>query len=167
MMPTPTYTLIEEQTLSTAQAAATFTNIPSTYRHLELEAVAKVSTGGTASESGLMRFNADSGTNYSTTFMYGNGSTVTSGRVANQTTVSGGRFSTLNPGIGIYCVFEYANTNVQKTVLSRGSDPNTSGLIVAYAGVWRSNQAITTISVTAESGNNWVAGATFRLWGIN
>lgn len=153
-MPT-TYEPIATQTLSTSTATVTFSSIPSTYTDLVL-----VSNINDTNGYSIMRFNSDSGNNYSRTWMYGNGSTAASNRSSN---VSGldlkaeTTSSTFAPTITQ--IMNYANTTTYKSVLIRQAQ---SGEVAAYVGLWRSTAAITTITIT----NNLQSGCVLTLYGI-
>lgn len=161
-MPTPTYDLIEEKVLGSAAATITFSSIPGTYTHLDIEVIGTDSAYGAT----WLRCNGDSSsTNYSHTILNGNGTSATSTRGSNVT----GQMNVGITGTGMsnntFTVFNYASTNVQKTVLGRGN-VSTDG-VRAVAGLWRgasgSPQAITSITI---GGTSFQIGTTFRLWGI-
>ena len=72
-----TYEAIQTTTLGSAAADITFSSIPATYTDLVL-----VYIGATVSNNinYYLRFNGDTGTNYSYTYLSGTGSAVGSGR---------------------------------------------------------------------------------------
>jgi hypothetical protein len=166
-MATPTYTPIESKTLGSSASSVTFTSIPSTYTDLVL-----IVNGGTSSGSNslYMRFNNDSTSIYSTTYMYGNGSSATPGRLTTRDAAAIGYF--VAPGTGnefnsIVHIQNYANTNVYKTVLDRAN--STSGTYPgaeASVSLWRSTAAINRIDVLISS-NTINAGTTLTLYGIS
>lgn len=158
-MPTPTYTLIQEQVLSSAASSVTFTSIPQTYKDLVLEVV------GTHSQVAdvWMQFNGDTATNYSRTFLYGNGSSTLSGRntsVAYLYGMLGSTSQTLNHAY----LFSYSNTATFKTALMRLGNAGDSTAVAA--SMWRSASNITSILVGCSAGT-FLAGTTFRLYGIH
>ena len=65
MSKTATYALIERQTLGSATSTVTFSSIPGTYTDLII--ISSALSAGT-SETIMMRFNSDSGNNYSFTY---------------------------------------------------------------------------------------------------
>jgi hypothetical protein len=154
------YEPIATQTLGSAASYVTFSSIPSTYTDLVLIII------GTVSSEGAARFqcNGDTSTNYSTTLLFGNGSSALSGRAANQNFGAIGRIGTVVSNSIIHFM-NYANTTTAKTVISRG---NTSNLFVtAQATLWRATPAaITSIVLTPENAANWDTGCTFTLYGI-
>ena len=119
---------------------------------------------GTANATdGLIRFNGDTGSNYSATFFYGLGTgTGSSGRTTSQTSMSG-IFPRTTAGTLQLQLMSYANTNVNKTVLQRIGVADYA--VWAGVGRWNSTAAITSVSLT-PSGADWAAGTVLRLWGI-
>lgn len=111
------------------------------------------------------RFNNDSGTNYSYTYVYGSGSTAASGRNSTATFVRAGRTGTVSTSFcpNILHIQDYSNTTTYKTVLERENDALAS--VLESVGLWRSTSAITSILLTI-SGGNFTAGSTFTLYGI-
>ncbi len=161
-----TYTPIATQTLSSTATTVTFSSIPATYT--DLVVVASVKTGANTYQP-ILRFNTDTGSNYSSTVVAGSGSAATSNRHTNQN----GIYANPGPGVGtagnfwpwIIQIQNYANTNVNKTCLHRFN--NSDSYVVAGVGLWRNTAAITTVSLTAESGSNdFQSGSTFSLYGI-
>jgi hypothetical protein len=164
---TGTYTLISSTTLSTATTTVTFSSIPSTYTDLVL--VLSLKTSNPAYQP-IVRFNSDTGSNYSATAISGNGSSAVSSRHTNQNGIY------CNPGAGtggtvgnfmpwIISVQDYANTTTYKSALARFNNPDS--LTNALVGLWRNTAAITSISIVAESGSgDFQSNSTFRLYGI-
>lgn len=169
-MPTPTYNLLEEIVLSSAQASVTLGSggtIPQTYRDLVVEMVGV--TTQIADDSFRMRFNGDTASNYSATSMYGTGTSPGSGRRTSQASMFGfigtGTSSTSATASAYYNVLSYSNTTTYKTALLRWNitTSNYPG-VEQSVGLWQATSAITSISLFAASGN--VTAGTFRLWGV-
>ena len=165
MAKTATYSLIQSQTLGSATASVTFSSIPQGYTDLILVISGRVSSTTGNNNSGL-RFNGDSGTNYSMTRIAGDGTSATSDRVANTSyagwaLVANSSVSEFTPVI--YNIQDYSNSTTYKTIMGRG---NWASLIVtAVTSLWRSTSAITSIEVI-QTGTNWVTGSNFKLYGI-
>jgi hypothetical protein len=159
-----TYTPIATTTLGSAVSSYTFTSIPSTYTDLVL--IANYATSSNAAESVYVQFNSDSGSNYSSTDLIGDGSSATSGRTTSASYIRiGGRAvgtsSTAN--ISITHFQNYANTTTYKTLLNRFGAAALG--TVATVGLWRNTAAITSITVAGNS-QNLSTGSTFTLYGI-
>lgn len=166
-MPTPTYDLISEQVLASPASSVTFTSIPQTYKDLVLEVSnTKHSYAGSSSVyDNAMRFNGDTGQNYSTTNLQGDGTNALSGRDANAFSVATHwPMASSSVGILVFNIFNYTNTNMNKTVISRSN--NASGIVGAYSSLWRSTAAINRIDIVVSGGYTISAGTTLRLYGI-
>jgi hypothetical protein len=158
----------------TGPQAIAFTNIPQTYQDLLI--VVNTALGGTGSgaTSGYPYYyntslNGDGTTsNYSTTFLLGNGSTASSTRVTSSSgAIVGGYIvgSTDSSMLGIIYqhILNYTNTSGFKTVLARSSgDMNGAGFTSLSTMLWRNTSAITQINTS----HDWVPGSTLTLYGI-
>jgi hypothetical protein len=156
-----TYTPISTQTLTSAAASVTFTGIPQNYTDLVL-----IVTGTRNSASlDLLRyqFNGDAGTNYSRTFIIGNGSTASSSRSTNQTFGYAGDMSNSVISNHIIHFMNYSNTTTFKTVLTRGN--KSDAYTEAEVNLWRNTAAINSIFLS-PGGVNFNADCTFTLYGI-
>jgi hypothetical protein len=153
-----TYEPIATTTLGSAQATVTFSSIPQGYTDLVL-----VTSFTSGNNEEMLRFNGDSGSNYSWTRLWGDGSTANSSRISNTTFIrnTGGDLTTRQNTI-IY-IQNYSNSTTNKTTLSRGTNP--SVLTMAVVGLWRNTASITSMTYSA-SANNFATGSTFTLYGI-
>lgn len=161
-----TYTPIATQTLGTATTTVTFSSIPSTYTDLIMIVTAKTDVAGSSYNFLRVRFNNDSTSTYSMTFMGGDGSVTGSGRYSTQNLLYAGlatQASSTDFGQSILQFQNYSNTTTYKTMLSRG---NTAGSQVnATVGLWSSTSAINRIDIIYPS-QNYAIGCTFTLYGI-
>lgn len=159
-----TYTPINSQTLTGNQTTITF-NTFSGYTDLRL-VVTPLSTADGMNY--MLRFNGDSASNYSLTYMRGNGSTAVSNRQTNITffdNLNMGVYTT-TPHIYLYDIMNYSNATTYKTVLARFSEMGGSGFVSTSVGLWRkAPEAITTITLTALT-NQFASGSKFTLYGI-
>lgn len=154
-----TYTPIATTTLGSAQADVTFSSISGSYTDLIL--VARIIR--TATSDTRVQVNGDTGTNYSYTFLGGNGSSASSFRVSNYGNWDLGYATNGTPTTLITQLQNYSNTTTNKTAISRFS--STTGDVAAFASLWRSTSAITSIKIYQYSGN-LDAGSTFTLYGV-
>jgi hypothetical protein len=157
-----TYESIATQTLSST-SAVTFSSIPGTYTDLVL-----VISGLTASATDInIRVNGDSGTNYSTTYLTGNGSSAASFRSTNQTKMTIMYYSATgtgsSPNVSLVQFMNYSNTTTNKTVLARSNNANSG--VDANVHLYRSTSAITSMEISGQSGN-FVSGTVMSLYGI-
>jgi hypothetical protein len=160
-----TYTQIASTTLGSAASSVTFSSIAGTYTDLVIVVQAAVTTGSVALR---MQFNSDTGANYSSTWITGNGSAASSSRTSGTTYMkideNTGMNTTLGQGLNIINVMNYANATTFKTALTR---PNRADLGVdAFVGLWRSTAAINSITLLTSS-STFVSGSTFNLYGIS
>jgi hypothetical protein len=158
-----TYEPIATQTLGSSQTTITFNSF-SGYTDLRL-IVTPLSTADGMNYQ--LRFNSDSGTNYSLTYLRGNGSTAVSNRQSNITffdNLNMGVYTT-TPHIYMYDIMNYSNSTTYKTVLNRFSEMGGSGFVATGVGLWRSTSAVSTITLTALT-NQFATGSTFTLYGI-
>jgi hypothetical protein len=169
-MATNTYVALDKQTLVSNTPSVTFTNISQVYTDLVLI----VNTGmATADVSSLHirvgNGSVDTGTNYSSTDLLGDGTSATSGRTSNASFIRIlGRGTTLPNTLtnnSLISIMNYANTTTYKTLLVRGNVPSKN--VQATTGLWSSTSAINTITISDyESGTNLLAGSTFSLYGV-
>ena len=162
-----TYEPIASQTLGTATATVSFTSIAADWTDLVVSIQARGSNTNVGNTDFDMRFNGDTGTNYSRTWLYEDG-VARSLRAANQ-----GLLTPLYPpssqatanvfSADLMHIFSYANTNVYKTVLASGSTP--TSYTIRSVGLWRSTAAINSIVFIARN-TTFVSGSTFSLYGI-
>jgi len=160
-----TYEKIATTTLGSAAASIDFTSIPATYTDLRVVFVGTMAT----SSYPWMRLNADTDSNYSDTYLYGDGSTAVSGK---NTSITGwymgaNPLSTTVPSMQTMDIFSYAGSTY-KTGLSISATEFGSGqrMTDVIVSLWRSTAAITSIKIFSDGGYNIKAGATATLYGI-
>jgi hypothetical protein len=150
------------------QATVTFSSIPSTYKHLQIRFMSKSNNTNDAID---MRFNSDTGNNYSYHELYGDGSSAGSGVSTPRSTIplAGGGAPAANTnvfGVSVVDILDYADTNKFKTIRNLGGvDFNGSGVVMLISGNWRSTSAVSTISLALRS-NNVGQYSSFALYGI-
>ena len=158
-----TYTPIATTTLGSTTTDYTFTAISSAYTDLVL-----IINGNTSVNNDVFiqvgNGSIDSGSNYSYTFMYGDGSSAASARVSSSANMAtGGIYSSGAVGTVIAQFMNYSNTSTYKTMISRS---NSSGYVQARVNLWRSTSAINQIKIFGQSGMTFNSGCTFTLYGI-
>jgi hypothetical protein len=153
-----TYVPLATQTLSSAASSVTFSSIPQTYTDLVLV----VAGGTTVTTDVYIEFNGDTGTNYSRTYLGGNGTSASSGRSTSTTAIPSFYIGS-SQSTGYAHIMSYANTNVNKTILTRSSSADV--FVLTNVGLWRSTAAINSIKILTV-GTNLSSGSTFNLYGI-
>lgn len=163
-----TYEKIATTTLGSATSSISFSSISSAYTDLRI--ILNVQNDGAAGNDVWLRFNSDTGTNYSSTLLFGDGSSATSFRRTSDTRIlaynfQGGATTSNTWGMAMIDVFSYAGST-NKTVLSAVAlDYNGGGNSGRSVGLWRSTSAITALSLTSSSAN-FNTGTTATLYGI-
>jgi hypothetical protein len=155
---------------ATSVASVEFTSIPSTYQHLQIRAMGRIS-GATNSDNLVLQFNSDTAGNYNSHYLYGDGSSAAAGaETGSQTSAITGRLSGANLSSGIFGVsvidiLDYANTNKYTTNRTLcGVDANGSGIVMLESSLWRNTAAVTSIKLFGSS--NLVQYSSFALYGI-
>ena len=151
-----------------------FTSIPSTYKHLQIRYIGRDNRGGAIANSMIIRFNSDTGNNYSKhTIEAYSGAVYSYGQAnsnsANYSVTSGGGAGANTFGAGIIDVLDYADVNKYKTVRSLSGVENNTTTSDFYfdSGNWRSTSAITSISFGVGGGSDlFQTGSQFALYGI-
>jgi hypothetical protein len=156
-----TYDPIATNTLGSATATVTFSSISGSYTDLIVIFNGNLSAAATC----FLRYNNDSGSNYSQTDLIGNGTSTVTQRRSNAT---GFRLYDVDASSNpinslIFSINDYANTTTYKTTLLRGSD--SGGEVGAGISLWRNTAAINRLDFVTGAGN-WAVGSTFTLYGI-
>ena len=159
-----TYTPIATTTLGSNTADYTFSSISGSYTDL---IVVCSNFTNTTQNTLCLRFNSDTGSNYSWTTLSAFTS-VSSLRTTNDSrgVALGGYvegLSATTPGVYIGQVMNYSNSTTYKTCLGRGS--NSANDVESIVGLWRSTAAITSITVR-PSGGLMKTGTVLSLYGI-
>lgn len=158
---TITYDLIASSTLGPNTTSVTFSSLSSSYRDVVI-----VFNGGRTNYSGIynIRFNGDSGSNYSRVGLTTNGSqNVTGASSGNRLDFSWG-YAVQNPTyLAITQIFDVSSTDKHKTALSRNNDGGTG--VDVYAGRWANTSAITSIEIFTNNTDGYTTG-TIHLYGI-
>jgi hypothetical protein len=148
-------------------SSISFTTIPSTYKHLQIRAIARMSS---SAENMSLRFNGDSGNNYNSHFIEASGSGTP---VCGNGTGSGIQNRIFTAvyvadanifSAQIIDILDYSNTNKYKTVRNlSGADRNGLSTWLNFSsGLWMNSAAISTITFT----NNFAQYSHFALYGI-
>lgn len=169
-----TYQSITQTTLGSNTASVTFSSIPSTYTHLELLVQAR-STHTQPADFVLVRYNGDTTAgNYAYASLWVNGTTIGNNNTSSSSftgfsAISGDGNTSNIFGISRFIIPEYKNTSVQKTGFASGnsaSGSNTFAGITLNGLFWNSTAAISSITLSLNSGTNFITGSTFSLYGF-
>lgn len=158
----PIYT----QTLSGAAASVTFNNIPQTFT--DLKVVISARSSDSTGQGTIMRFNGST-TTYSNTYLFANGSSASSSRLTYNyvgsifgTNGTANTFNNTEIHIPNYTGSSFKASLCENTAANN----NTLGYLNLLANLWRSTDAITSISFLVDGGSNFVQHSTFSIYGI-
>jgi len=163
-----TYEKIASTTVSgSATNQVQINSLPSTYTDLRVVVI------GTSTVSGYdcwMRFNSDTGTNYSYTYLSGQGTGGSSARTTAadkiNLSVAQGSFDSTNPVLLTADIFSYAGSTNKTTLATKSADLNGSGATGVAVYLWRNTAAITSLTFNSETGGTFKIGSTFTVYGI-
>lgn len=170
---TPGRVLITETNIAVATGTVSFTSIAGTWR--DLEVVARGRSDRAVTLTGvLLRFNADSGSNYDSQHVQGNGTIAQAAQAFGGTSLAigymTGTSATANfPAVCTARIFDYRGTTFQKMILADANLRTAASAGNMYvekrSGAWRSTAAITQVDVICDTGN-FIAGSVVSLYGL-
>ena len=172
-MANPTMTLISSNTVgSGGVASVTFSSIPATYTDLMLCCSARSNASGVYNDVLLVSLNGIT-TNFSSTYLQGNGTGVETGTLARLVGQVNGASSTANTYNNSEIYFpNYLSNNTKSYSVNSVVESNNSGTSNTEAhftaGLWSytGNPAINSITLTPNTGTLFVQYSTFYLYGI-
>ena len=172
------WTHIAHDTLSLPATSVTWgvaTPISGSYDHLCIKASVRNDFSSYLSEVDL-RFNNDSGANYSTTVLRAETTTVASEDETGETKFRSIQVAGDSCTAGVYSPVEiwiphYSNTTNFKQASCLGSIPNNSTTdyqwsLTLSAQLWADTAAIVRIDFIASNSGDWMADSVFDLYGI-
>jgi len=146
-------------------SSISFSSIPSTYKHLQIRAIAKWGTAYTAYSR--IQFNGDTGANYTQHRLEGSGSSASAAGYTGETSGIVGFNSDTQWGAFITDILDYTDTNKYTTIRTLGGyDNNGSGYITFSSSLWRNTAAVSSISLLPSSGVTFVQYSSFALYGV-
>jgi hypothetical protein len=152
---------------SSGYSTITFNSIPGTYGALVLSMTNLNSVNG--SELGI-RFNGDSGTNYQHCRVIAEGTPGFTGDATTSKVYARIGDNNTTYSTNLAYIPNYANTSVYKTIQNEGlsNQATTTGSNRAanYTAVWKSNSAITSLSIVNESNAAHAVNSIFALYGL-
>jgi len=167
------YELISTTVLGSSASSVTFSGLGTSaaaYKHLQIRLVGRFASGTGTFGDTYMRFNADTGNNYSWHEVYGfNGSMGSYGLGSTNKIYVGSQAqpdAVANYFIpSIIDIADFASTSKNKTArISNGGISGSSSIIDLSSGAWYSTAAITSINL--YGGGDWAAGSRFSLYGL-
>lgn len=163
-----TYTPIATSTLNAASNTIEFSSISGSYTDLIIVGSLRMDNVSSGAQNTLFRFNDDTGNNYSSTYMLGDGSSPSSSATGSMSSLlvsSVGSDSANRYSSEIWHINNYSNSTTFKTVLTRHNVPF-GNQVQTWIGLWRSTSPITKISIIGGGGSNFAANSKVTLYGI-
>lgn len=156
-----TYEPIATNTLTSSTNTITFSSISGNYDDIVVAGQWRDTTNGSSLK---IRFNGDTGSNYSYTYLRGNGTSASSNRGSNLTSAYGGEDVTTASSYSSFIMNlnGYSNATTYKTNTVRNNPPGTD--TVAIVNLWRSTAVVTSITLYVD--NNFAVGTSFTIYGI-
>ena len=158
-MATPTYTLIDSVTLTTAVTNLTFSSLPQTYGDLVI--VTQGTFSATSNISLLLNDDTSSTGTYYMTTMGGSGYSAVG---ANEQNYRLSYYNLFGPSTTIGHIIDYSSTDKYSVMLARGSSAN--GYVSASASGRSVQSAVTKIKIINAAGETFSVGHTFYIYGI-
>lgn len=169
---TGTYESIASFT-GTGQSTITFSSIPTTFQHLQVRMITRLSSSSTTDV--YMRFNGNSSAVYNEGHLRGAAPSTTGAyNVADSTYFtalqSTGTGSTSDLfGVSIIDIFNYNRSNAHKAIRSVYGNchlATSNGQVRFAGGLFASQTAITSIVFTDSNAGNFLTGSLISLYGI-
>lgn len=159
---------------SGGSSSISFSSIPSTYKHLQIRAIARTGRTGSTDDELLIRFNGSSSGYYRLHYLQGNGSAAYGGAYnPNDTNGSFGIGATADIiansfSASVIDILDYQNTNKNKTLrgLSGIENNGTGGNVWFASSLWMNTAAISSLVITPNSATNFAQYSQFALYGI-
>jgi hypothetical protein len=150
-----TYTIIDKATLGSSQSAITFTSIPSTYTDLLVVLSGRLDQNTVGVN---LTFNGST-SSYSQRTIYSTGSGAASDTGASSSYiqiygVNASTYTSNTFGNTSLYIPNYTSSNNKSLSVDATTENNAAGAFMALtAGLWSNSSAITSITLTASSGN--------------
>lgn len=156
------YDALATVTLSSTASTVTFSGIPTGYKHLQI----RYSLTAAAPADTTIRFNGDTGSNYSSHLLRGSGTAAQAFSYTSQSAAYVQFNIGYNTSVAVIDVLDYGNSNKNKTIRSlAGFDNNGNGNIDLWSGAWYNTNAITSLVLTAVT-TTFSVNSTFALYGV-
>lgn len=157
------YDALASVTLTGSTNSLTFAGIPSGYKHLQI----RYSLTASAPSDTILRFNSDSGANYSAHLFRGTGSAAQAYPYSSQTAAILQYNIGYSTSVAVADILDYNNTNKNKTIRTlAGFDSNSLGELDLWSGSWYNTSAIASVTILTSSAATFSANSIFALYGV-
>ena len=175
--PTGAYDALGAVTLSATASSIVLSGIPSGYKHIQIRLSAQTNRATVGRDAINVQFNGDTGSNYNSHGIYGDGSAVAveaNGTATSMTVRNVGTTTTGSAYFGsvIMDVLDYASVQKYKTLRFLGGvDVNgtvggAGGTATFGSGLYMSTNAVSSITIVPGSGSTFSANSSFALYGV-
>jgi hypothetical protein len=151
---------------SGGSSTITFSDIPQTYKHLQIRGIARTAT----TTQDFLVYKPNNANLSARHFLSGDGATASSG--GSTTVFDFGQIPKSNDTASVFSVFvmdllDYNNTSKFKTIRHlAGYDLNGSGQTILASGYYGSTTAVTSLVITTYNSTNFAQYSSFALYGI-
>jgi hypothetical protein len=168
------YDLLETYILGSSQASVVFSSLgtySSTYKHLQVRYTVRSTRTGIDSSALAIRLNGDTGSNYASHVLRGNGSNVASGAATSTASPEIGNsipaaLATANSfAAGVVDVLDPYSASKNTTVRNLGG-ATTPAYVHLSSVLWNNTAPITSIQFYDVTAANLLTGSRFSLYGI-
>jgi hypothetical protein len=169
------YEWLETQILGSDTTSVTFSNVNSnygsTYQHLQLRILARTDRNDT-DDFIMLRFNGDSGNNYTSHNIRGNGSNVQSSNPRTNyqnieiNSITANTQTANSFGAVIIDILDPFETTKNTTIRAMTGLTGSYNYVSLNSGLWNSTSAITTIFLDQFFGTVFKTGSRFSLYGL-
>jgi hypothetical protein len=168
------YELISTTILGSSAASVTFSSLgtyASDYKHLQIRATVRTDRAGQVADLFAIRYNGDTGTNYSFHRLSASGSVVESDGYSGDDEVVITYVASTNATSGLYTgmvidildAYSTSKNKTTRTFMGQGGADRVLGL---FSSVWLNTNALTSINLRGQNSTGISAGSRFSLYGI-
>lgn len=165
------YDLLETQVLSSSATYVDFTGLDSytDYKHLQVRLVARNDKASSNSAS-YITINSDTGSNYSSHALSGNGSSayavsLTSQPQAQYGQMPGSTAPTSDFGVAVIDILDFNNSSKNTTIRALSGHTGTTNRIQLFSLAWYNTNAVTSLRFWHFSGDS-IAGSRYSIYGV-
>jgi hypothetical protein len=175
------FSIATETIGGSSSSTVTFSNVPSTYTHLQIRMISTGTRADYAIGEINIQFNGDTGNNYAYHDFYGDGAAGTLytsyGTTQSSIRQAPGTFGGTTGGntrfgSAIIDIFDYSDSNKYTTVRGlsaldlNGTINGLGGRVGFASGSWRNTSTVTSITITASGASPFLQYSKFALYGI-
>lgn len=162
--------VIATHTFNGSESSYDTGTLPVGFSAYEIDIISRSSKAGTNADASKLRFNGDTGANYTFQNLTGNTTTAAASSTAGATSITittTAATATANlPGAARIIIPHPENTTFFKSLFIHIMRNNGNPFINCEGAVWANTGAITSIQISSESGDNYVSGSIVVVRGI-